>query len=87
MLRTAGQYSPPGSAPENAFDTHPGFQVAGFHAGTGWSRMLTRPNAIATTAYAGMTTNRHSQTTPGSANPRQYEDREVTQRLLPLTPT
>jgi hypothetical protein len=70
-LRTAGQYSPPGSAPENALDTQPGFQVSGFHAGTGWSRMFSVPNAMAITAYAGTTTNRASQNTPGRANPRQ----------------
>ena len=43
VLRTDGQNSPPGSAPENAFDRKPGFHVVGSHAGTGWNSRLTRP--------------------------------------------
>ena len=35
VLRTAGQYSPPGSEPEKALLRNPGFQSAGFHAGMG----------------------------------------------------
>jgi hypothetical protein len=50
VLRTAGQYSPPGNEPLNALDSQPGFQLAGFQAGIGWNRKSTWPMAIATTA-------------------------------------
>jgi hypothetical protein len=38
--------------------------------------------AIATTAYAGMTTNRTSQRTPGRAKARQYPERLSTEVAL-----